>query len=615
MTAPLSQTLDAELTMLQMDTANFGVLQKITREHERRIMVNAYLWWLQADAVAGYLESCYQHNHVPYNQTKQVNFRPLVRLIYKNSVQKTDLDLWAAALRKVHEEVQSNPKHYAQDPVRDINYYIKTNGGKAGLAGYHAKATGQAVAEADDDDELWDDELQLFNLDERELVLALRQQARDFYSTNPQRPTVSTPALLHNEGGYSVVLMHKDGSTVRLVGSCSDQELIDAALVKTYRDDMTAQPMTVRSVLEPLHVMNTPRTAANAYQRYLPNTIVKDPWSSKSAKLKSQRRLTYRAQTQDFLLSYTGVNASVVIISKPRSGVMPKPRDAQQGDVFLMHSARQSVERRLLHQSVYNLFEASAKNTFHAVPQGFIAAAYLSFTTRVPVADSGGITAAQVMAVTENLSHPPLSWIPYYSSMGQPLWQTCYDNTEFSPDWAATMTLDCLRELTLAFLEPWIENRGQQCNRENNQTVMLSLDGTGWTLQFDFEPGVGYSQHINQALPVAYSGDTATALRVLTVDWLFVMRQLADLNIVGDIEMCADKHAMVLNFATDANQMQCWIPACDVKGQRDNTHFVAYTPEMTDGFAWDDSDPEDLIEEPSDEDNQRLRENMLRLKR
>jgi hypothetical protein len=509
----------------------------------------------------------------------------------------------------VHDEVQNNPAHYALDPVRDIAHFIKTQGGKVGLAGYHA--AGKTVAVDEDEDDLWDDELPLFNLDERELVLTLRDRARDFYSGNTHKPSVATPALLHNTGGYSVVLMHKDGTSVRLVGSSGDQDLVDAALVKTYRDDMTAQPMTVRSVLEPLHLMNTPRSAASAYDRYVPDTQIKDPWSAKSAKRKSQRRLTYRAATDDFLLSYTGLDASVALISKPKTAVMPKV----QGDLFLMMSARQSVERRLLHQAAYNLFEASAKDTFHAVAQGFIAAAYLSFATRVPVANSDSVSAAQVLAVTENLSHPPLSWIPYYETMGQPLWQTNTEASKFFPEWAAGISLDWLREFTLAFLEPWILNRGNKSNRASNQTLMLTLDSEGLTLDHDLEPGVGYAQQITKTLSVAYSDEAKTSLRVLTADWLFVMRQLADLNIVGEVAMRADPHAMVLDFETDANAMQCWIPACDEQGQRDKTHYIAYTPEMTDGLEWDELDPEDSIDEPTEEENQRLRENMLRLKR
>jgi hypothetical protein len=125
MNAPLTQTLDAELSMLQMDTSNFGVLQKITRDHERTIMAQAYVWWQQADAEPGYLEACYKRNHANYYQTRGINFRPLVALIYNNRVHKTDLNNWALALRKVHEEVQSNPGHYAQDPVRNIVYFIK----------------------------------------------------------------------------------------------------------------------------------------------------------------------------------------------------------------------------------------------------------------------------------------------------------------------------------------------------------------------------------------------------------------------------------------------------------------------------------------------------------
>jgi len=51
------------------------------------------------------------------------------------------------------------------------------------------------------------------------------------------------------------------------VGTNNDSSLIDQALVKTYRDDFTAQPLTVRSILEPLHVLKVPKSAAHAYDK------------------------------------------------------------------------------------------------------------------------------------------------------------------------------------------------------------------------------------------------------------------------------------------------------------------------------------------------------------
>ena len=93
MTAPLSQTLDAELTLLQMDTANFGVLQKITREHERQIMAHAYLWWLQANWTSNGTAVTLE---VDYRSISQRVFKFLNNLNHPTIVPKQDSDAFSS---------------------------------------------------------------------------------------------------------------------------------------------------------------------------------------------------------------------------------------------------------------------------------------------------------------------------------------------------------------------------------------------------------------------------------------------------------------------------------------------------------------------------------------
>lgn len=220
---------------------------------------------------------------------------------------------------------------------------------------------------------------------------------------------------------------------------------------------------------------------------------------------------------------------------------------------------------------------------------------------------------SQVLAVTENLNHPPLSWIPYYSGMGQPLWQCSPLHESFSPQWTATVSLNWLREFALEFLEPWTKNRGNQGNRDINKTMALTLKQNALLVGYDLGPQ-SYTQTTSKALAVHGASKSPITLRMLSVDWVFVMRQIADLNITGDIKLSASDKAMVLDFETDANSLQCWIPACDAKGKRNSAHCIAYTPEQSAGFDSEDWDLDDAIPEPTAEEDMILRERMARFK-
>lgn len=132
--------LDTELATIQDETTQFAALQKTTWTQERHLMAVVYMWWRAARCEEGYLEACYQKANVVFNQTKRgINFRPLLRLINNNQISENELTQWSGALLAIHNDFESNPEHYASDPVEKIKYFIKINGGKTGLAGYFKK--------------------------------------------------------------------------------------------------------------------------------------------------------------------------------------------------------------------------------------------------------------------------------------------------------------------------------------------------------------------------------------------------------------------------------------------------------------------------------------------
>jgi hypothetical protein len=70
-------------------------------------------------------------------------------------------------------------------------------------------------------------------------------------------------------------------------------------------------------------------------------------------------------------------------------------------------------------------------------------------------------------------------------------------------------------------------------------------------------------------------------LQVRTVDFAFVLRQLADLDVQGDIAIKANSDGVLLDFDTSANKYTCLIPACTVKGVRHAALMQQYTPTQT----------------------------------
>ena len=594
------KTLDAQLVQLVSDMGHFDVLQKLTNEQERLVMANVYMWWRDARQVDGYLDECYKQHNITHNKTRDgLNFNPLLKLCTSGNISSNDLTTWSKALKVLHKDFEAHPKHYAHDPIGSLCHFIKQKGGKTGLAGYHF--------ESSDDEDLAIADVGLYTLHETEFLPALQQAARTHFDAKPQA-SIALPALQTTADGYSVVIVKKQGNGYALVGTANDTKLINTALVATYQSDFEALPLTMRVVLEPLHILNVPKTLASSTDKLIETSNLIDAWDPKRRKEKAYKRLTYVADQQLFLLSNMQVDAGVVVKAKPKSEVITR----KHGDLHLSNSTRQSIEVRLLHQGAFNLFKPSAEQKFKNVPAGFLAGCYVDLETKLDIESADGVTAADIKQHTTNLHHPPLSFMPFYKAFGDSRVQVINKTKRIKPAWHATVDLNWLRFAGAEFFDKWIVEYGKKSTRPVNKTLGLALASNAITIAYEFDDELGFDSVKQIALP-SKSAKGAVELLMRSADFAFVVRQIADLNVLGDIELLADSDALVLKFETTASSYECWIPACDEKGERSSKHFNAYEVVQSDTFKMH-IDPEDDVPEPTAEEMELLRANIERIK-
>ncbi len=595
------KTLDAQLVQLVTDMGELDVLQKLTNEQERLVMANVYMWWRDARRMAGYLDECYERNSITHNKTRDgLNFNPLLKLCTAGNISSGDLTTWSKALKVVHADFEEHPRHYAHDPIASLCHFIKLKGGKTGLAGYH---TGAAV----EDENVAVADVDLYTLNESEFLPTLKQAARGHFG-NKAQTAIQLPALQTTADGYSIVIVKKQGNGYALVGTANEAKLIDTALVATYRSDFEALPLTMRVVLEPLHILNVPIILANSTDKFLEVSNLIDAWDPKRRKEKAYKRLTYVTGEQQFLLSNMQVDAGVVVKAKPKSEVITR----KHGDMFMSNSTRQSVEVRLLHQGAFNLFKPSAEHKFKSVPTGFLAGCYVDLETKLEIETKDGVAAAEIKQHTTNLQHPPLSFMPFHKAFGDARVQVTNKTKRIKPAWQATVDLDWLRYASTEFFDKWIVEYGKKSTRPVNKTLGLALASSAITIAYEFDDELGFDNAKQIALP-SKSAKGSAELLMRSADFAFVVRQIADLNVVGDIELLADSDALVVKFETTASSYECWIPACDEKGERSCTHFNAYEVVQNDTFKMH-IDPEDDVPDTTAEEMELLRANIARVK-
>jgi hypothetical protein len=218
-----------------------------------------------------------------------------------------------------------------------------------------------------------------------------------------------------------------------------------------------------------------------------------------------------------------------------------------------------------------------------------------------------------VKNVVTNINHAPLSLIPFYQSLGTPRWQADCNQAAFGHSWQADVGLDWLRGFTTSFLNKWIPAYGSKANRADNKTLNHSLDPQQLVIGYELDPKVGYDNVLSLPLPSG-SAQGGVMLTVRSSDFAFALKQISDLDVMGQINMQASETALVVKFETQCSSYQCWIPGSDDHGERLVKCFAPYNPEMSSGFDMQ-LELDDMVPAPTAQEDQQLMKNLARFKR
>jgi hypothetical protein len=590
----IKKQLDAELKRLKKNGTDVMLQVRMSRDQESKHFVSAYLWWRKASTVKGYLNNLYDEAGITHKNIKnKINFRPMLRLLSEGDIDTNELLIWTKVLNKVHEKYQSKPKAYVTGAANQLALFIKNNGGKTGLAGYHNKQNDDADYEEIDSDASDAAEIKnlVFELNESEFTPMLAKEARNYYGAHNNLQGVELPALNLTEQGYSIIVVKSDGTTTELVGTIADQSIVDSTLIRTYRNEFDAMPLTMRCVVEPLHLLNVPNVIAKSIDKFIENSKVEDTIDGEK-KERAYKRLVYRADTGEFMLSQMYMPAGVVLTAKPNQAMF----NANAGDMFINNEVRLSIEVRLLHQNMFNLFTTNSPHKYKALHKGFGHAYTAQLDTKLHIDDDGAATAKLVKHYTNNLKHPSIAWTPFYKFTIKPRWQTAVNVDSFKTDWQGTIDIDWLRSTSVAFFDNWIAAYANKANRPVNKILNLTFSTNGMGIGYEFGDK-GYD--IEKQYAIDKSKGKAS-LQVRSADFAFFVRQLADLNVQGNIDCKANEHGVKFEFATAANTYMCFVPACNAKGVRDKTYCTVYNPTTTDhayDLDNDDKTPEITADE------------------
>lgn len=589
---------DKQLAELTKQTRQVLVMIQQANIESYKNLANIYLWWRDVRIIKGYLDAKYADRAIEANNIKgKINFRPVLQLVTNGDIKERKLNDWHKALNAIHIEYEGDKKTYAnKKAVANIVGFIQRKNGITGLTGYY-KNTG------DDETELVDelaDAAQVAywskELDDAEFFDAFVSEAKSFYGNHTSKVTAKFSKLPTTQEGYSLVLLKQDGTTSNVFGAFTDDKIINNMLSTVYRKDFTAAPVPLRSVLEPLHLMNVPNAVAQNANLFIETSKVANVWLD-GEKISADKRLTYKAKQNEFLLSNVCVDAGVVVRAKPTNKLF----DGAVGDLCINRMMRRSIEARLLHKTMFNMFSTNSSSTFVKNHQGHLYPYQLELQNKMQIADAEGVAAVDVIEHASNYNHPPICWQPFYEGRTQLRWQVDIADEKFTGAWHGGIGMEMLRNMASEFWDQWLPEYAKKHKREENKTIKLNFFKQSMSLAYELG-AAGYGG--GDTFELAH-GIGKQELLVRSADVAFLMRQLADLVVLGEVAIAANQHGLSLNFKTATHSYSCIVPACNSKGQRDAKLCKRYTPTTT--VLEEDWDADDATIHFTDEEEQTLR--------
>jgi hypothetical protein len=550
---------------------------KSTQKAEREYMVAVYMWWRSAHKQAGYLDSLYKAHHFGnyYKQKKGINFTPLIRLTTGDALGKDFDSIWNRALNAIHEKFEKNESRFKVKTAEKLTDLFEANGGKTGLAE-------QWKLSKDDEKPATEFEQWLeFELDVEEFFQTLADGARTHYANKQNLPSLNLQPVQQDHNGYSTILVKHSPNGIVIIGSSADNSLVDQSLVATYRSDFDAVPIKLRSILETVHVLNTPNSASKDHNKFVEKTKFDDPFNS-NTKLKQRRRIIYSNSENCFLNSPILSRSGPIVKAYPKASIF----DQIPSDLHLIGDTHNWIETVLLRSRLFNAYTANNNGKFSLHQINDYRHYATELTSKFVLSDEDD---RLVRNHVKNLRNETICWQPFFERKIKHSAQlnfnflnyfdTAADFCDF--DWRTELSIQALRKLAVEFVEPWVSEYAEKHKRPMNSTLKLELSD---------DIKIGYEKsETTQAHDIQYAFGSSNSksmgkldIFVRSIDFTFILRQISDLNLISPLYIFAQSTGLILLFETKANCFFSYIPSCNIEGVRSEANFGFYHPETVD---------------------------------
>ena len=557
-----------------------------------------YFWWVKASKQANYLETEYQKLGRKFKTVNYgINFSPLLYLVYgfNNGLNRNYTDRYSRVLNALHKEVTNKPDYYAKDGVAKLANFIDTSGGVTALAGY--------APPKDDDD---GSEINTINAELAEQEKLNKQNILKQswmlgeYRIVTQLPVEYPSYFNTTSDDFAVLLVKRTAQGFEIIDADASDETVNTQLNNVLRRRFDLCVFSIRPILELIYTQCLPQSLEGLAEKLVDVTALQQ--GKKTTKVNSHRRVFYRAETREFVLSPMNAKTGVVSIIKPYFDLL---LDGCETDVYMPCTERNSIESNLLRTFEFNLYDTELKVTpIPKYPQPNSASHVIHLRHRA-----------------NSNQFQNISFWSFYSSLEQPQNQLLVrQDYQLKPKWCAHIDKDEIKRVNDVFLNKWLGGHARYINRDTHKMLRFTFANTYIAVEFLNEDGLYVNKQTITLNPIQVSDKTVTVF-FRTKDIVPALNCLADLPIIkksepvaiddlitddkidtkatesykltfadiddgyrGGVRFDLDNNVLRIHFYTDGlagAEHTIYVPTANPLGTASEAAFYSYAPQVT----------------------------------
>lgn len=572
----MSKTLDEKLTDLIAQATVQNQTHQTSREQLHQAIVDAYLWWREADKVKDYLAKAYAADGITVRRKSTAaapNFYPLVRLIWKLDPMKQagTVSNWAKSLAGLHKTYIEKQASFGSDLRGELINLISDVGGLGGLRGE------KRMTEKELEDEEQGPSTTTAKTEEVAAIAAVAppsvMQAKLAKAKQVSaKATIATfPTAVANTSQLIAMVGRRTATgQIEVIGTNYKDNLVLPLLNACLATDRSAVTPSLRIVAEALEAHALPAPLEKYRSKFFADSAVTRPNTTKAldsngqpiveqVALKQTTRLRYRPASNDFLVSKAMTDASIVSYVRPK-----QPFDCAE-EVILNGTDRSWIESDLLNRETLTLYSAAPD-------------------FGLSVSSTKGAGHYELAVSNINGKHSRKLHFDAASQVPKDTNAQCViaDPAKLSWDWRLEASVQWLQQFDALCATPYLSKVRGGFDKPKFASICLHVgkDRADWNFWWDEKRGSYAESYSALYGKDAKRGKTQLEAPKFTAnakDFAAVFAVLPGLPITSaHVMLEGNAHVLRVSYSTELADYETYIPAADAVGKRDTTAFDQY---------------------------------------